>query len=511
MASLGSNIIANLVGRSWTTLLGIICIPLYLKFLGIEAYGLVGFFATLHGLLGLLDLGIGATLNREIARLSVSEDSAGNQRDLVRTLESIYWGIAIAGGGTVYFLAPFIAQSWIQTQDLSPDTVLLAVRLMGVAVALQFPFSLYQGGLMGLQRQVLVNIILVVTGTIRSVGALLVLWLVSPTIEAFFVWQVVSGLVGSAIFLVAMWRCLPRSVAFPRFRCDILQNVWKYAAAISANALIGVVLTQLDKVILSKMLTLKMFAYYSIASTVSAAIWALIIPFNSALFPRFVQLHECDKKEELRLLLHRSSQMLSFVLLPVSSVLIIFSGEILLIWTHDAVIADNARAITSLLVIGTTINGITSIPAYAASAFGWPKLITATNLIQAIIIVPLIVVLTFWLQGVGAGLAWVILNCTFLFFMVPRFFKRYLMEEKMSWYLNDELFPSIAAFSVTFFLASVIKEAHTSVTPLYQIVLVWIFASFATGLTMSNARLLISKWLKVCLGLCVGQKNDSLN
>jgi len=94
---------------------------------------------------------------------------------------------------------------------------------------------------MGLQRQVLVNAILVLTGTLRSVGAILVLWLVSPTIEAFLAWQVISSIIGSGLLLAAMWYSLPKHAERARFRGNILYGVWKYAAAISANIHIGVV------------------------------------------------------------------------------------------------------------------------------------------------------------------------------------------------------------------------------------------------------------------------------
>src|SRR5207248_455825 len=124
------------------------------------------------------------------------------------------------------------------------------------------------------------NIILILTGTLRSVGAVLVLWLVTPTIEGFLAWQVIANLIGSGAFLVAMWCTLPKHGVSARFSSSILYGVWRYAAAISANAVIGVILTQLDKVILSRMLTLKMFGYYSLAATVASSVWIIIVPFN---------------------------------------------------------------------------------------------------------------------------------------------------------------------------------------------------------------------------------------
>ena len=74
--------------------------------MGIEAYGLVGFYMALSSVIGILDLGIGSTMNRELARLAAKDGFAGEQRDVVRTLEIIYWGVAVIAGGAVFLLAP---------------------------------------------------------------------------------------------------------------------------------------------------------------------------------------------------------------------------------------------------------------------------------------------------------------------------------------------------------------------------------------------------------------------
>jgi O-antigen/teichoic acid export membrane protein len=348
--------------------------------------------------------------------------------------------------------------------------------------------SLYQGGLIGLQRQVLVNVILIATGTLRSLGAILILWLVSPTIEAFLAWQVVSSIIGSMVFFVALWWSLPKRQGFARFRGTILVGVWKYAAAISANAVIGVVLTQLDKIILSRMLTLKMFGYYSIAATVASAIWMIIIPFNTAVFPRFVQLHEIKGNSELRVLFHRASQMLSFILFPTCAILIIFSREILFLWMRDPSVAQNCYLIVSLLVFGTMLNGIASIPGYSASAFGWPQLITYTNLIQAIVIIPLIIGMVYWLQGVGAAIAWVVLNSTYVLFMTPIYFRRFFGEERSAWYLRDIAAPAIASFSICLLSLLTAPKLQASTDIWCRLSFTGIIVLIATGLTLPHVR-----------------------
>ncbi len=495
MSSIKTNIIANYIGRSWTALIAILLIPIYIKFIGVEAYGLVGFFTVLSSVIGILDLGIGSTVNRELAKRSVNQNIAGTQRDLVRTLELIYWGIAILTGTIVLIGASFISNKWINAESLNPDLVLHAVQLMAISIVLRFPLSLYQGGLMGLQKQVLVNIILVVNGTLRGFGAVLVLWLVSPTIEAFFIWQVIISLLDSLVFFIAMWASLPKSEVKSKFRLNIIKDIWRYAAAISANALIGVILSQLDKIILSKMLPLKMFAYYTIAATVASSIWMIIIPFNNALFPSLVKLYEGEKIEELKKLFHDASQVLSFLLLPLSFVLIFFSKEILLLWMNDPVVAENSYLILSFLVIGTALNGLVSLPANCAPAFGWPMLITYTNLLQAIVIIPLIVGMVYWKQGIGASIAWIVLNSTYIIFMVPFFFKRFLLSEQKKWYFKDILLPTIVAFSIVAFSKIIAPSMTNKFAILGWVSITGIITVIFTGLSMVHIKkILRQQW-----------------
>ena len=44
------NVAANFFGRGFAALLSLVAIPIYIRFLGIEAYGIIGFFTSLTAL-----------------------------------------------------------------------------------------------------------------------------------------------------------------------------------------------------------------------------------------------------------------------------------------------------------------------------------------------------------------------------------------------------------------------------------------------------------------------------
>src|SRR5512143_1602093 len=123
MSLLKRNIVANFMGQGWATLMALIFIPLYIKFLGMEAYGLIGFFAMMQAMLQVLDLGLSQTMNREMARYSVLPDKAAEARNFVRTLEIWYWIISIVVGVTVVAASPLIAGHWIKAGSIPVYTV----------------------------------------------------------------------------------------------------------------------------------------------------------------------------------------------------------------------------------------------------------------------------------------------------------------------------------------------------------------------------------------------------
>ena len=435
-------------GSTWRTLMGLIFIPLYIKFMGIESWGLIGIFATIQVIFGLLDIGLSSTLNREMARLSVLSGRGQEMRNLVRTLEVIYWGIAIFVGITLVSLSPFIAHHWIKAGQISPKTIEQALLIMGFVIALQMPIGFYSGGLMGLQRQVLLNVINASMSTLRGAGAVLILWLISPTIQAFFLWQIVISTINSFLLARFLWRRLPVGEKNAVFQKQLLKGIWRFATGMSGISILAVILTQLDKIILSKMLSLEMFGYYTLASVVAMSLGRLFTPVFYSIYPRFTQLVSMGDQEGLKQLYHKSCQFVSVLILPIAIIIALFSHEILLIWTQNQATADKAYLLVSILICGTALNGLMHFPYALQLAFGWTRLSFFKTLIAVILLVPLIIYMTTHYGATGAAIAWLVLNLGMFFFEIPIMHRRLLRKEKWRWYWQDVCVPLVACIFI---------------------------------------------------------------
>ncbi len=424
--------------------MGVVFVPLYIKFMGMEAYGLIGIFTTLQAMLVLLDAGLGGTLNREMARMSALPGKSREMRNMVRTLEALYWGLSMFIGLAVMALSPFLANHWVNAGQLPPATIQQAVLIMGFVVALQMTAGFYAGGLMGLQRQVLLNAVNVGMSTLRGVGAVLLLWLVSPTIQVFFLWQIAISALHTLLLAMFLWRGLPSDEKPAEFQRQLLGSIWQFTAGISGITILGAILSQLDKIILSKMLTLEMFGYYTLASVVAMSLGRLTAPMFFGIYPRFTQLVSLDDREGLKQLYHQSCQVMSVLILPAAIIVALFSHEILLLWTHDPAMSEKSHLLVTILVCGTALNGLMNLPYALQLAYGWTNLSLTKNIISVIFMVPLIIHMTTRYGVTGAAIVWLVINLGDVLFVIPFMHRRLLRKESWRWYWQDVGLPLAA-------------------------------------------------------------------
>ncbi len=434
--SLKKNVLANFGGSAWSTLMSLAFVPLYIKLMGVESYGIVGIFASLVGMLAVLDLGLSQGMTREMALLSIDKKNARRLADTARTLEITYWCLAVCVALAIVLLSQFIAYRWLKPVQLSRESLLHALWIMALVIGLRWPVAIYSGGLNGLQRQVLVNMILIVFATLQGAGALAVLWFIEPSIHAFFVWQALMALLQVAVLRVALWRSLSPGIK-GQFRQDVLRKIWRFAAGMSGISLTAAILTQLDKVLLSRMLTLTEFGYYVFASVIAGALYKVIGPIFVAYYPRLTELVADGDQPGLTRTYHQACQLMAIATVPAALMLVFFSSEILMLWTNSLDIVANCSLLVSLLVIGSVLHGFMNMPYALQLAHGWTKLAFYLNFVAVVILAPAIYFATFHWGAVGAAGAWILLNGVYVLVGVQLTHRRLLPAEKWRWYFTD--------------------------------------------------------------------------
>lgn len=488
MARFRVNLMANMAGAGWSAALQFLGVPITLRLLGVEAYGLIGFFVTLQATLQILDLGLSATVNRELARYSTREGKADEARDLLRTLELIYWGIGILIGAAITMLAPTIARHWLQASRMGASEIEEAVQLIGAVIALQWPLSFYQGGLAGLQQMVRLNAVRIGAATLGTGGSLLVLWLVEASIRGYFFWQILASTAQLLITAALLWVSMPKGTRRQRFDHRRLLGVARFAAGTGSIAALGTVLGQMDKVVLSRVLPLEQFGLYSLAALLASSLNLVIVPVFSAFYPRLSEIVARGEADAIRETYHQITQLMACLMLPAAALQIAFAPMCLVLWTGNPAISESAASVLVLLVVGTAVNGLMHIPYALQLAYGWTRLGLYLALSNVILFAPMMVWGALHFGATGGAAVWALLNAFYMAVGLPLMHRRLLRGEIGQWLLRDVGFPLLAVSGVMLAARGVVVPGATGLSALLQLSAVAFFAMLAAGFSSPYIR-----------------------
>jgi O-antigen/teichoic acid export membrane protein len=443
--SVKANVVANYISQAYMALMGFVFVPVFIKYLGIEAFGLIAIFTILQSCLALLDMGMKPALGREMAKFTAGAHDSQSIRDLLRSVEiAAATMAAIISLGTLCS-ANWVASRWLNVESLPLSSVRHAIAGMGLLCALRFVENIYSGSIAGLQRQVLQSVLSSSLVTARALGAIAVLAWVSPTVEGFFIWQVLISMVTIPILASVVYKELPTSPRPARFSWNSVTGIWRFAGGVMAITLLSLLLTQSDKILLSRLLPLKVFAIYAVAGVLSSALYMLSTPIGAAYYPSFTQLITLRDVAALRLAYHQAAQLTTVVMGSAAIVLIIFADTVLSAWTGDPTLTQDASPILRVLAFGTLISGFIGVPYQMQLAYGWTQLTIKMNFVAVALLVPMLFLVVPRYGGIGAAWVWVALNAGYLLFGIHFMHLRVLPSEKWRWYGRDVIVPASAA------------------------------------------------------------------
>lgn len=420
--------------------------PIYLKLMGAEAFGLVGFYLMLQAWLQILDLGLSPTFSREMSLFKAGQINAGEAWQRLRSLE---WLLTIAATTiviTFFILKKKVASDWLTVQHLSADDVATCITLMAITAAFRWLMGLYRSGLIGLERQTLVNGAGILFITLKFVGVLplLAYWSASP--KVFFEYQTFIGIMELLTFILLMYRELPGSPSTLLPSRSAFQAMLPIAGAMAFMSGVWIVTTQTDKLILSKVLSLEEYGNYTIAIALAGGLLSLIIPLNQVLQPRMTVLVAQKKLTELHELYRQTTQFTTALFFALGGTLAIFAEPILYTWTGNSATSQISAPILLCYGLANSLIGVLTLPFMLQFAHGYLRLHVIGNIIQSITLLPALIYASIHYGGVGAGSILLTARLLFLLLWIPLVHKQFIPDIIWKWPLHDIGKVAIAIF-----------------------------------------------------------------
>lgn len=412
------NIVFNYISQFYVTIIGILTFPLYIKYMGAEAYGLIGFFTMLQALFSLLDIGLTPTIARETARYLGGVTSPLNYRKLFRALSFIFLATAILGGGILFILSDNIATQWLNVNKLPTNEVVLAVKIMAICVALRWVCGLYRGVITGSENFVWLSWFNSSIATLRFIMVLPIMMYFGFTPLVFFIHQFVVafleffGLLWKGRLLLPQKNNLSQNIGFS---FKPILSVLRFSLTIAFTSALWIFVIQIDKFTLSGILTLDEYGYFTLGILVAGGIMSISGPISKAIMPRMARLYAEGKHEEM-IKIYRSSTQIVTVFAGTAAMTMFFCAKpILFLWTGDINLSEKVAPILQLYAINNAILSLIAFPYYLQYAKGDIKYNLIGNFILLLILIPGVIYISPIYGGVGTGYLWVTISILYMF------------------------------------------------------------------------------------------------
>jgi O-antigen/teichoic acid export membrane protein len=354
------NTLAHLGGRGFSSIAGLIVTTVITAHLGAAAMGIFGIYKVLQNIAGVLDGGMSLTLNRVMAVGTLGQTKDRKHLRLFRTYEVINGTVGAIFALGIMAALPWVVEQWdtARAQDFNLQMVAI---FFGIALAIRFMHNLYHNALFGAHQHFAANAVIGSFSILRSVSVLVALLMFHGTLVTVFMVYAASN----ALEVIAlMWTCRARGLwrlrVLPEWR--LLREYAGAMAPVSAYTVIGVLFSQLDRVVVGHFVTLEQFGAYSLIASYAGGVTALAYAPSNVFFPTITQAMHQGDMTGAKLAVKHALQMILALAFPASIWAMFYSQEIGEIILSNPSVRVMTFGLWVPLFLNCCVNAITLIP-----------------------------------------------------------------------------------------------------------------------------------------------------
>ena len=388
----------NLAGLLIPTVVSLVTVPLYLRWIGEVRYGVLLLAFTLLGYFGAFDLGLGRAVAQRVARQENSEERN-------RTFWTAFFlsaGMGVLGGIILYFLGHWLFADIFQIPAMLRGEAQKAIPWLAAIVPLIALISVLAGTLEARQAFLSLNASQIIGVIGLQTFPLLSVAFGHGSIAALIAAALAGRLVGVLVMFWLTARRLP-FVGWPALHRAEIGPLLRFGGWISVSGAVIPLLTIVDRLIIGARLGAAAVTAYTVPFNLTQRLTSLPYALSTTLFPRFSQAQGEDAKGLLR----QAVTALTAIQTPFIVLAILLIHPFLIFWIGVDLAAKMAP-VAIILLLGIWINGPAYIPYAYMPAQGRPDLMTKFYLAELAPFLFILWVLIAWLGIVGAALAWAI-------------------------------------------------------------------------------------------------------
>ncbi|MGD9588973.1 MAG: flippase [Pyrinomonadaceae bacterium] len=413
----------TLAGLSVPIFFSLFATPIVTRLLGAEGYGLFILVLLIPTYFNFADFGMNIA-STKFGAGAYGEGSPEKEARVVRTAALIALIASLPFAiGIIAFSAP-VVRIFNVPEHLFAEAA-FALKLAAVGFVINCLATVFNTPELSRLRM---DLNIMVTSGVRLLGIIatpIVIYLGGGVTGAVAVALSVS-IITLAGHIIVSARLLPQLIGTTIDR-DSVRPMLRFGSSLVIAGVAGVLLAQLEKVVLTRATSVETLAYYSVAATFAAMLTLFSASIVQSLMPAFSQLQGESNRPALNALYSRGIRSTLIWLVP-AVVFMIFVGRPFFTYWFSADFGRESTLPFYITVAGLFFNVLAYFPYSAIMASGRSDIFAKIYWLELVPHVALVWVLAHWYGAAGAAAAWsirVTLDAAILFWLAHRFGVRF--------------------------------------------------------------------------------------
>jgi O-antigen/teichoic acid export membrane protein len=378
-----------------------IATPFVIRFLGAESYGVLLLIGLIPTYFLFADFGMG------IASTKFASEAYG-EGDRTKESETVWTAAFVAFATSLTVAVPLVLFSsriigWLNVPERLREVASTGLKISSAAFLVGILALILNSPMLARLRMDLNASTQALSKILLSAGTPLVLYLGGGLVGA-VAWSFVVAVIGLATVFILSRSLLPELIR-PTFNRDLLGPMLKFGGSWFIAAIAAILLINLEKLFLTRMVSVQALAFYSVAFTFANMAMLFSSAMTQSLIPAFSQLQAPEKRAQYQSLFARSIRLNLMWLLPALAGMFVVARVFFTLWAGE----DFGRESTLpfyILLAGLLLNIVAHVPHAAITAAGRTDLFARLYWIELVIYAIAAYFLISNFGIVGAAAAW---------------------------------------------------------------------------------------------------------
>ena len=394
----------NFLGLALPLAVALFAIPILIKGLGTDRFGILTIAWVIMGYFVLFDFGMGRATTKFLAEYL--------ERDERLRVPGLVWGsffahvvLGFLGGGALALLVPWLTGEFFKVPPALVPEVAAAFYLLAISVPIVVCATCFRGILEALHRFDLVNAVKIPSSMFNYLGPVALLFFTNNL-------AAVVGLIviGRIVALLALaWLCVravPEAWSKMHFNSEDLKRLMGFGGWLTVSSLVTPLIGLMDRFVIGALLSMSAVAYYATPYEVVTKLWIFSASLLSVMFPVFSAL-SVRAGTEIRELCIRATNYLMLAVSPIVAILVCFPHELLDLWIGPEFALQSAP-VARWLAVGVFVNVLAQVPFAGLQGIGKADVPAKLQLIQLPVYAVVMVYLASVMGIVGVAIAWTV-------------------------------------------------------------------------------------------------------